>query len=259
MRELFFTFRATERSNLREVNAANASRKQPARVNNLIASQTIQLAVRTNIASMMILRFVYKNRVLQQIIFLAKFFGGATGETIHNEGQPRWSLQMRSNRNAEPAYLHHDAKSYDARYKACWRSTLWKRQLEPNDGEKNNETSWTNMWAHVRNTCVNFESLQFELQQGESAVSDSVETLQKIFRSYTRIRVLFRWLNASWKILLRPKASEFALWSILSRSAPSPSSNLRHLLTNSFLFRFKWTHFIRRSHIRHQHCLLCSN
>lgn len=69
------------------MNAANASRKQPARVNNLIASQAIQLAVRTNIASMMILRFVY--RVLQQIIFLAKFFGGATGETIHNEGQPR--------------------------------------------------------------------------------------------------------------------------------------------------------------------------
>lgn len=89
MRELFSTFCATERSNLREVYAASASRKQPARVNNLFASQTIQLPVRTNIASMMILRFVYENRVLQQIIFLAKFFGRATGETIHNEGQPR--------------------------------------------------------------------------------------------------------------------------------------------------------------------------
>lgn len=50
-------------------------------------------------------------------------------------------------------------------------------QLEPNDGEKNDETKLN---KHVRNTCVSFEWLQFELQQGESAVSDSAETLQKI-------------------------------------------------------------------------------
>lgn len=58
---------------------------------------------------------------------------------------------MRSNRNAEPAYLHHDAKSYDAhRYKACWRSTLWKRQLEPNDGEKKQSTAEQTCEKHLR-------------------------------------------------------------------------------------------------------------